>query len=179
MMNIDLKIYKMFDDVTSPVFASKGSACFDLHAYISKDHGIQAFNDAGSKQIPKQIKDNRVVVYPNERLLIPTGIIMDIPVRHSVRLHARSGNAFKKGLTLANGEGIIDNDYVEDKDKDESNNSNNYLSPSLEILDANSELSKTKKDNETIKANSNLLEKVFDDFNIVSILPISIDFLSA
>ena len=114
MMNIDLKIYKMFDDVTSPVFASKGSACFDLHAYISKDHGIQAFNDAGSKQIPKQIKEDRVVVYPNERLLIPTGIIMDIPVRHSVRLHARSGNAFKKGLTLANGEGIIDNDYVEE-----------------------------------------------------------------
>ena len=56
-----------------------------------------------------------------------------------------------------------DNDYVEDKDKDESNNSNNYLSPSLEILDANSELSKTKI--LTIKQ-INLLEKVFEDFNI-------------
>ena len=111
----NLKIYKMFDDVTIPTFASKGSACFDLHAYITKDHGVTAFTDAGSKKIPKQVKnDGMVVLYPNERVLIPTGIIMDIPVRHSVRLHARSGNAFKKGLTLANGEGIIDSDYVEE-----------------------------------------------------------------
>ena len=111
----NLKIYKMFDDVTIPTFASKGSACFDLHAYITKDHGVTAFTDAGSKKIPKQVKnDGMVVLYPYVRFLIPTGIIMDIPVCHSVRLHARSGNAFKKGLTLANGEGIIDNDYVEE-----------------------------------------------------------------
>ena len=111
----NLKIYKMFDDVTTPRFASRGSACFDLHAYISKDHGIEAFADAGYKKIPKQIRPDRsIIVYPNERILITTGIVMDIPVRHSVRLHARSGNAFKKGLTLANGEGIIDNDYVEE-----------------------------------------------------------------
>lgn len=105
----------MFDNVQVPSQMTMGAACFDLHAYISKDHGIQAFNDAGSKQIPKQIRDdNKLVVYPNERVLVTTGIIMDIPVRHSVRLHARSGNAFKKGLALANGEGIIDSDYVDE-----------------------------------------------------------------
>ena len=43
---------------------------------------------------------------------------------------------------------------------------NNYLSPSLEILDASNELVKDKNDNDNIKANSDLLEKVFEDFNI-------------
>ena len=105
----------MFDNVQVPSQMTMGAACFDLHAYISKDHGIQAFTDAGSKQIPKQIRDDdKLVVYPNERVLVTTGIIMDIPVRHSVRLHARSGNVFKKGLALANGEGIIDSDYVDE-----------------------------------------------------------------
>ena len=88
---------------------------------IASDLGlIMKISDAeiqadGKKIIPKQIRPDRsIVIYPNERVLIATGIIMDIPVRHSVRLHARSGNAFKKGLTLANSEGIIDNDYVEE-----------------------------------------------------------------
>ncbi len=41
-----------------------------------------------------------------------------------------------------------------------------YLSPSLEILDSNNALAKKKLDKENIKANSNLLERVFQDFNI-------------
>jgi dUTP pyrophosphatase len=112
----DLKVFRMFDDVTLPIFGSTGSACFDLCAYIDASHGIRAWTDAGSKEIPKQIRDpeRRVIMYPNERIMIPTGLVFDIPEHHSVRLHARSGNAFKKGLTLANCEGIIDSDYVEE-----------------------------------------------------------------
>ncbi len=41
-----------------------------------------------------------------------------------------------------------------------------YLSPSLEILEADRDLNKKKLDKENIKANSDLLEKVFQDFNI-------------
>ena len=47
-------------------------------------------------------------------MLIPTGLIFDIPKNHYVRLYARSGNAFKKGLVLANSVGIIDSDYVDE-----------------------------------------------------------------
>ena len=42
----------------------------------------------------------------------------------------------------------------------------NYLSPSLEILDTKNQLSKNNNGNENMKANSELLEKVFEDFNI-------------
>ena len=41
-----------------------------------------------------------------------------------------------------------------------------YLSPSLEILDSNSAQAQNKLDKENIKANSDLLERVFQDFNI-------------
>ena len=41
-----------------------------------------------------------------------------------------------------------------------------YLSPSLEILDSNNAPSKKNLDKENVKANSELLERVFQDFNI-------------
>ena len=52
-------------------------------------------------------------VNPRERLLIPTGLIFDIPAGYSIRLYPRSSLALKQGLTLANNVGIIDSDYVE------------------------------------------------------------------
>ena len=48
-----------------------------------------------------------------ERVLVPTGLIFDIPAGYSVRLHSRSGLAYKEGLYLTNCEGIIDHDYIE------------------------------------------------------------------
>ena len=42
----------------------------------------------------------------------------------------------------------------------------NYFSPSLEILDTSNTLSEKKTDKEKIKSNSELLERVFEDFNI-------------
>ncbi len=54
----------------------------------------------------------------------------------------------------------------DDKYEDSSNQNENYLSPSLEILETNNASSKNKSDGETIKSNSELLERVFEDFNI-------------
>ena len=110
----ELKIYKMNPNATMPVFGTSGSACFDLTACLINSE-ITGFNDAGSKPFVKKLNSNgALVVYPNERILVPTGLIFDIPDKHCVKLYARSGLAFKKGLTLANGIGIIDSDYVEE-----------------------------------------------------------------
>ena len=46
-------------------------------------------------------------------MLVPTGLIFDIPTGYSVRLYPRSSLALKQGLTLANNVGIIDSDYVQ------------------------------------------------------------------
>ena len=55
-----------------------------------------------------------ISIAPGERVLVPTGCIMDIPQGYSVRIHARSGTSLKQGLVLANAEGVIDSDYVEE-----------------------------------------------------------------
>ncbi len=59
----------------------------------------------------------------------------------------------------------VDNLYDE-KYENESNVMVNYLSPSLEILETNNSSFKNKSDKENFKIYSDLLEKVFDDFNI-------------
>ena len=98
-----LKFYKLTPDVKTPEFATEESACFDISAYMPR--GLAGF------AMPTK---NSIIILPNEKVLIPTGIVLDIPEGYSVRLHPRSGLAFKKGLTLANAEGIIDSDYVEE-----------------------------------------------------------------
>ena len=54
----------------------------------------------------------------------------------------------------------------DEKYEDNSNLRESYLSPSLEILETNNSSSKNNSSSETIKSNSDLLEKVFEDFNI-------------
>ena len=61
---------------------------------------------------------------------------------------------------------LQNNDNENEEYKDDNNSEINYLSPSLEILDTKNQLSKSNNDNENMKANSELLEKVFEDFNI-------------
>tara|TARA_X000000950_G_scaffold215486_1_gene259376 strand:- start:103 stop:2178 length:2076 start_codon:yes stop_codon:yes gene_type:complete len=51
-------------------------------------------------------------------------------------------------------------------DQEISNQKTKYFSPSIEILDTNNALAKKKQDKENIKTNSDLLERVFQDFNI-------------
>jgi len=112
-----LKYCKLGDDVPDIEYATEGSACFDLRAWIHNKDGVAesgclSYTTWGESYKPNTI-DNEVWVAPGERILIPTGIIFDIPVGYSVRLHPRSGMALKQGLTLVNCEGVIDSDYVE------------------------------------------------------------------
>jgi len=58
--------------------------------------------------------NNQIVVQPGDRVMVPTGLIFDIPEGYSVRLHARSGMSLKQGLVLANAEGVVDSDYVQE-----------------------------------------------------------------
>ena len=58
------------------------------------------------------------------------------------------------------------NDFEEEYQANQSKEKSENLSPSLEILESNNAVAKKKLDADNIKANSNLLEKVFQDFNI-------------
>jgi dUTP pyrophosphatase len=44
--------------------------------------------------------------------MIPTGLIFDIPTGYHIKVFMRGGTGLKRGIRLANGTGIIDDDYV-------------------------------------------------------------------
>jgi len=114
-----LKFFKLNDTVQLPTFATRNSACFDLSANLINGEEVQYYQAIATKVLPRRvsfdINSNRSYLQINnmERMLIPTGLIADIPVGFSVRLHSRSGLAFKQGVYLANCEGVIDSDYVD------------------------------------------------------------------
>ena len=80
-----------------------------------------------------------------------------------------SKNKIKKEPIINN---ISTNTFSKENINEEHSNEENlhqkteYSSPSLEILETDNALAKKKLDKENIKANSNLLESVFQDFNI-------------
>jgi dUTP pyrophosphatase len=72
-----------------PKYETVASAGMDLRAFIEKD----------------------IVLKPLERVLIPTGLFIELPVGYEAQIRPRSGLAFKYGLTVLNTPGTIDADY--------------------------------------------------------------------
>ncbi len=107
---LPLKFFKINSDVITPTFATPGSACFDIHAYLRDGEHLRVFGGRGPIST---VMNESVLISRGARVLIPTGLIFDIDSAWSLRLHARSGLALKKGLVLTNSEGIIDSDYVD------------------------------------------------------------------
>ena len=55
--------------------------------------------------------DGPVTVPPGERVGIPTGWAMELPLGYEAQVRPRSGLAWKVGLTVVNAPGTIDSDY--------------------------------------------------------------------
>lgn len=90
-------VFKLSPSAKIPTKGTTQSACFDV-SYC--DHDL-----AGNSSL-------RIV--PGGTLAVPTGLIFDIPEGYVMKVYARSGLALKHGITLANGVGIIDSDYVDE-----------------------------------------------------------------
>ena len=114
-MTNDLHFYRTDPAVKNPIRATTGSACFDLCSFLPENSEVTVYMNAHEQlhKRKRKVVDGKVQINKNERALIPTGLIFDIPTGHSVRLYPRSSLALKQGLTLANNVGIIDSDYVE------------------------------------------------------------------
>lgn len=76
-------------DLPLPSQGSPGSAGLDLRAAV----------------------EGEVVLRPGERLLVPTGIVLEIPPGWEGQVRPRSGLALRHGLSLVNTPGTIDSDY--------------------------------------------------------------------
>ncbi len=89
MIRIKVKRLPSAKDIELPSYATPGSVGLDLRAAV----------------------DDKVVLEPGERALIPTGIILEIPEGYEGQIRPRSGLAVKKGITVLNSPGTIDADY--------------------------------------------------------------------
>lgn len=55
--------------------------------------------------------DQPIVIQPLQRVLVPTGLRVQLPQGYEMQIRPRSGMALKHGITLANSPGTVDADY--------------------------------------------------------------------
>lgn len=55
--------------------------------------------------------EKKITLKPLERILVPTGIFLEIPLGWEGQIRPRSGLAYKHGITCLNTPGTIDSDY--------------------------------------------------------------------
>lgn len=72
-----------------PAYATDLSAGMDLRANIERT----------------------IEISPMGRMLVPTGIFIELPEGYEAQIRPRSGLALKKGITVLNSPGTIDADY--------------------------------------------------------------------
>lgn len=82
-----VRIHRLDPAVPLPAYQTGGAAGFDLSA--SED----------------------LVVEPGQVVLVPTGLVVEVPGGHFLGIFARSSTPLKRGLMVANGVGIVDSDY--------------------------------------------------------------------
>ena len=112
----DLGFYKLTPSAFAPQWGTEHAACFDLRACLEVGATVKMYNAHNVKMdltVEQAEEGPCIPIHFGSRVMVPTGLILDIPFGYSVRLHSRSGIAVKQGLVLANHEGVIDADYVD------------------------------------------------------------------
>jgi dUTP pyrophosphatase len=72
-----------------PAYATEGSSGMDIRAFLPAT----------------------LMLKPGQRMLVPTGLYLEIPEGFEAQIRPRSGLAIKQGLTCLNTPGTIDADY--------------------------------------------------------------------
>jgi len=52
-----------------------------------------------------------MILKPLQRLLVPTGLFIELPIGYEAQIRPRSGLAYKYGISIVNAPGTIDADY--------------------------------------------------------------------
>lgn len=84
---MDVKIKLLTDTARVPTYATDGSAAFDIYA------------------------DEDGVVLSGECTKFRTGVTVEVPANHVLKIYSRSGHGFNHCVRLANCTAIIDSDY--------------------------------------------------------------------
>lgn len=83
-----------------------------VHVLNDTDQALPAYETADSAGMDLRAHlDEAVVLKPGQRVLIPSGLRLEIPPGYEGQVRPRSGLALKRGLTVLNAPGTIDADY--------------------------------------------------------------------
>ena len=140
----ELKIFKTNTEVVLPTFGTEQAACFDLAFQAYGKHEYTGFNGHNSS-FTRTLREGKIILMPRDRIMVPTGLIFDIPEGYSVRIHPRSGLSYKQGLILANLEAVIDSDYIHETFVLLTNISENHITINNGDRVAQAELVKQEK----------------------------------
>ncbi|MDB5019318.1 MAG: deoxyuridine 5-triphosphate nucleotidohydrolase [Pedobacter sp.] len=55
--------------------------------------------------------DAEIILKPLQRMLVPTGLHIELPIGFEAQIRPRSGLAYKHGISIVNSPGTIDADY--------------------------------------------------------------------
>jgi dUTP pyrophosphatase len=91
-LKVKVKTLPHFDESFElPFYATHGAAGADIRASLPEKKSL--------------------VIRPGERILVPTGLCMEIPQGHEIQVRPRSGLSLKSPLMIVNAPGTIDCDY--------------------------------------------------------------------
>jgi dUTP pyrophosphatase len=91
-VEIKIKTLEHFDSTFAlPSYETEGAAGADVRASLENKDTLK--------------------IAPGQRVLVPTGLSMEIPVGYEVQVRPRSGMSFKTSLMVVNSPGTVDSDY--------------------------------------------------------------------
>lgn len=94
-VNVTIHPLEHFDtDFPFPSYETKGAAGADIRASLKREDRAEG-----------------IKIGPGQRVLIPTGLTMEIPFGYEIQVRPRSGLSFKTHLLVVNAPGTIDSDY--------------------------------------------------------------------
>lgn len=75
-------------------------------------HPLPAYETAHAAGMDlKAFTPEKITIKPLQRLLIPTGLHIELPIGYEAQIRPRSGLAYKHGISIVNSPGTIDADY--------------------------------------------------------------------
>jgi len=92
-MTLDLRVMTLphGKGLPLPAYQSERAAGFDLLAAVPEDHAL--------------------TLEPGDRVVVPTGLVFELPQGYEAQVRPRSGLAMKHGIAVLNSPGTIDADY--------------------------------------------------------------------
>jgi len=93
-----------------PIYQTEGSSGVDVKCDLSRLDINKLFDAYTSLNTNQDIKE--IIIKPEGRCLLPTGLFVSIPRGYEIQVRPRSGLALKQGITVLNSPGTIDSDFT-------------------------------------------------------------------